>query len=95
MTTINTTINTTADLKAAIRNGPYVWPGAYPLFFICEDGDVLSYDAVRDNLRLVMSAIRNDDDPQWRVIAVDVNWEDPTLVCGHTGERIPAAYDGE
>jgi hypothetical protein len=31
----------------------------------------------------------------WRVIGCDVNWEDPSLYCDHTGARIPSAYAEE
>lgn len=86
-----TMINTAEDLKSALREGPYV-SGGYPIFFICEDASVLSYDAVSQNVRHVLAAIRHDDDPQWRVIVADINWEDADLICDHTGISIPAAY---
>lgn len=87
----------TKELKDALRNGPYVWPGGYPCYFITADCEALSFDAVRDNFRLVLNAVRHPGtDDQWRVIGVDVNWEDETLVCAHTGEPIPSAYgEGE
>lgn len=31
-------IKTISDFRAAYRNGPYAWPGGYPLFFVTADG---------------------------------------------------------
>jgi len=75
-----------------MRNGPYAWPGGYPLFFITNDGAALSFDVVRENLRSVLDSVANRINDGWRVVAVDVNWEDGELTCDHTGERIESAY---
>ncbi len=83
---------TTKELKTQLRQGEFAWPGGYPLFFITTDGAALSFKAVRENLRLVMDSIKRDLRDGWQVCAVDVNYEDPTLFCDHTGERIPSAY---
>lgn len=83
---------TTHDLKNALRAGPYAWPGGYPLFFITSDGAALSFDAVRQEIRQVFWSIRNGVNDGWRVVAVDVNWEDPDLTCEHTGRLIPSAF---
>jgi hypothetical protein len=83
-----------ADIKAALRNGKYAWPGGYPLFFIAADGEALSFEAVRGNWREVVRAhldaygARSD----WRIVAIETNWENPELYCAHTGERIESAY---
>jgi len=87
-------IDNTKDLKAALRNGPYAFPGGYPVYFIAADGEPLSYDAVKNNLKLVMHAVayphyREDG---WRIVGMDINWEDPELFCAHTGDRIESAY---
>lgn len=86
-------INTVSDFRRAYRNGPYAWPGGYPLFFITDDGDALSFDAVKDNLRSIIDAIANKHSDGWRVIALDINYEDQNLYCAHTDKRIPAAYE--
>lgn len=82
----------TLDLKNALRNGPYAWPGGYPLFFITSDGAALSFDAVRQEIRQVIWSMRHGVNDGWRVVAVDVNWEDSDLTCEHTGKRIGCAY---
>ena len=71
---------------------PYAWPGGYPRFFVCDDGEPLSFKAAKENRRLILEAIRDNDRSGWHVIGCDINWEDPDLVCAHTGERIESAY---
>lgn len=83
----------THELKQALRNGPYAWPGGYPVYFIAGDGEALSFGAVRANLRLCLGAMRRPGTGEdWRIVAVDVNYEDPDLYCAHTGQPIEAAY---
>ena len=86
---------TTKDLKAQLRAGEYAWPGCYPLFFVTSDGAALSFKATRANLRSVFDSMQNGIDDGWRIVGCDVNWEDASLFCDHTGERIPSAYAEE
>ncbi len=79
----------TQELKQALRAGPYAWPGGYPLYFIADDGEPLSFAAVRENFHQVLDAMRHGNG------AVVVNWEGGELHCAHTGERIPSAYAEE
>lgn len=83
---------TTKQLKKQLRDGAFAWPGGYPLFFITSDGAALSFEAVKENFRSVIYAMRNRQDDGWRVMGCDVNWEDPDLYCDHTGKRIESAY---
>lgn len=85
-------IDTVKELLDVVRQGKYSSVGSYPLFYMTADGGVLSYDSVCQNIWQVARAIRNGDDRQWRVVAVDVNWEDPNLYCDDSGEAIEAAY---
>jgi hypothetical protein len=85
-------IESCADLKATLRAGRYTDLGCYPLYFLASDGESLSFEAVRDNLRIIMGAIQSRDDSGWRVVACDVNWEDSEMVCAHTGKPIESAY---
>ncbi len=85
-------INTISDFRKAMRNGPYAWPGGYPLYFITKDGAALSFKAAKAERRNIISAIRDNDDSGWNVIAIDINWEDAELTCDHSGERIESAY---
>jgi hypothetical protein len=84
---------TLSEIKAALRNGPYAWPGGYPLYFVTSDGGALSFEAVRDNWREIASAhIRRDETCGWHIAGYEINWEDSDLLCDHTGERIESAY---
>ena len=86
------TINTISDFRRAMRNGPYAWPGGYPLYFVMSDGEALSFDAARKERRQILEALRDYDNSGWRPVAMDINWEDDNLICAHTNERIESAY---
>jgi hypothetical protein len=84
---------TTQQLKEQLRSGAYAWPGGYPLYFVTSDCEVLSFETVRKEIKQVLWSIRNKDNTGgWRVIGVDVNYEDPELFCDHSGKRIESAY---
>lgn len=86
-------IETVSDFRRVYRQGKYAWPGGYPLYFITADGEPLSFEGAKDARRQIIEAIKdNDVRSGWRVCAVAVNWEDPFLLCTHTGERIESAY---
>lgn len=91
-------INTVADLDKAIDDGPYAWPGGYPMYFITCDGDALSHQTVMEEYDIITESIQDYEADNsvpcdgWRVIASDINWEDPELYDGHTGDRIESAY---
>lgn len=80
-----------SDFRRDIR-APYAWPGGYPQFFLCSDGGVLSFEAAKANRRLILESIRDQDNSGWQIVACDINWEDPELICDHTGKRIESAY---
>ena len=80
------------DIKEAIRN-KYAWPGGYPLYLICADGEALSIDSARDNWhRIARACIVQDRNDPWRVIGVNINYENPDLYCVASGKRIESAY---
>lgn len=86
-------IQTVSDFRAAIRRGPYAWPGGYPVFFVTADGGCLSFAAAKAERRQIIRAIgHNERFCGWRIVASDINWEDPDLICDHTGKRIESAY---
>lgn len=68
----------------------YAWPGGYPIYYIVEDGGVLCPDCVNENLELA-----EGDDPQWCIVAYDINYEDDELYCDNCNKKIEPAYDGE
>jgi len=89
-------IENTKDLKTALRNGPYAWPGGYPMYFITADGEAMSFKAIRENYKLVLQETRHPSPHDcWRVVGFEVNWEDQDLYCADSGERIESAYGEE
>lgn len=88
-------INSISDFRRVFRSGPYAWPGGYPLYFVTDDGAVLSFSAVRKNRRAILSSIAYALRDGWRIVGTEINWEDADLICDHTGERIPSAYGEE
>lgn len=85
-------IETVADLKAALRHGKFTDLGGYPLYFITSDYDTMSFESVLENLASVMDSVATKSRDGWRVIAVEINYEDNDMVCCHSGKRIPSAY---
>ena len=85
-------IETTRDLRAAVRYGPHAWPGGYPQYALCSDGESLCFGCLRLEYRNILWAVKHQDRSGWRVDAIDVNWEDGELYCSHCGDRIPSAY---
>ena len=87
-------ISKPSDFGRALKQGPYAWPGGYPLFFVTEDGAAISFAAARKEAKLICDAIRDRSRSRngWRVVACEVNWEDSDLVCDHTGKQIECAY---
>lgn len=81
-----------SDFRRDLQSGPWAWPGGYPVYFVMSDGEALSFKAARENRRLILEAIRDQDSSGWRVIGADINWEDTSLYCADSGERIPSAY---
>jgi hypothetical protein len=90
-------INSISDFRKAVRNGPYAWPGGYPLYWIMADGGACAFNVAKTERRSMLEALRDDatdNGPSldWLPVALEVNWEDGDLFCDHTGERIPSAY---
>lgn len=84
-------------LSAILDQGPYAWPGGYPIYFVSADGQPLSFEAVQAEKQLIFEAMDSDcpDDREWKIVAAEINWEDPDLYCSHTNERIESAYAEE
>ena len=85
-------IKTPAEMKATIRAGEFAWPGMYQLYFVTSDGGALSFASARKNLRSILDSIKTQSGDGWRVVGCQVNYEDTSLYCDDSGEKIPAAY---
>lgn len=80
------------ELRKAVKQGAWAWPGGYPIYFIASDGAPLSFEAVAENLEQCAEATQTQDKGGWCIVAADINWEDTELTCEHKGVRIPSAY---
>lgn len=76
----------------SISQGGWTWPGAYPVYFIMSDGEALSWQSAKENEAIICEAIESGSDCGWRVVAADINYEDPALFCCHSNKRIESAY---
>lgn len=83
-------IKTVEEFFGALKQGPYAWPGGYPLFFICGDGSTLSFSHVLDNKKDYARWI--EDGCHDAIVGVCVNWEDQDLYCEDSGAKIDVAY---
>ena len=88
-------ISSSDVFRTELSGGPFAWPGGYPKFFVTHDGAALSFDAATENVDLIVDSIENGHSDGWRVVAVEINWEDDNLICDHTRCRIQSAYGEE
>ena len=88
-------IDNNDDLDATLADGKYTSVGAYPVYFIAQDGGVLSYEAVVEERELIREAMapgyEGYRDP-WVVVGCEINWDNHELYCEHTGKQIDTAY---
>lgn len=82
------------DLKNCLRNGPYAWPGGYPVYFVTVEGETLSHKAVKAHVCDVLRSTLGyrGGSSEWNLIGMEINWEDAALYCADNGERIESAY---
>jgi hypothetical protein len=83
---------TIKDFGNALKNGPYTSVGSYPVYFVTDDGGALSFSTAWEERAQIADAINNSENNGWRVVGMDVNWEDSELYDAHTSERIESAY---
>ena len=80
-------------LRQFVRSNGYAWPGGYPMYALCADGEPIDAQATRENYRQILRATRNPDtDRQWEIVGVAVHWEGEPLHCAHSGRAIESAY---
>jgi hypothetical protein len=68
----------------------YAWPGGYPVFYITSDAGTLCPGCATDAEEEGLTTDPND--PQWYIVAGEINWEDADLYCDHCEVRIESAY---
>ena len=82
---------TILDIKNTIRN-PYAWPGGYPLYMIADDGGCICTNCAKDNFKLIADSVIRGISDGWKVVAIDINYEDDSLHCGNCNTQIESAY---
>lgn len=93
MSFMSSDIKTVYDFLDALENGPYAWPGGYPIYFVMSDGEALSFNTANEKQDLIIAALEDGDKTGgWMVIGADINWEDDDLIDAHSGEKIECAY---
>jgi len=80
------------EFLKAIENGAYSWPGGYPLFFIMDDGEALSFKDAEENQEEIIEAIENYDKNGWYPEGIEINYENDDLYSAHSGDKIECAY---
>jgi len=83
------------NFELFITSGGFAWPGGYPMYALCADGEVLCADCCKDNKNEIDHAREVGGCPQWEVVAVAINWEEPDMHCIHCNKRIESAYAEE
>lgn len=83
------------ELAAAYRQGPYAWPGGYPLFCITSDGAALCFKCFKNEYSLIQESVNDQLTDGWKVEAVDINYEDTSCYCDNCSEQIESAYGEE
>lgn len=92
----NSDIVKPADIVASLRAGEWAFPGGYRLAFVCHDGGVLSYKAVKDNLYSVVHSTRHNYRDGWHVVGlICVDECEGAIYCDHTGELLNGVNDYE
>lgn len=85
MTTQSKSLRLATELSAH----PYAWPGGYPRFAIADDGEPICHQCCSDERESIGTTTGSDG---WCVVALDVNWEDPDLICSACSRPIETAY---
>jgi hypothetical protein len=82
-------MRSTFDARAYRHAGKFLAfaDGGYPLFYLCGDGGVLCAACATAD-----GQTEDPHDPQWHLVAADVNWEGDPIPCDHCGEDIESAY---
>jgi hypothetical protein len=91
MKTMHKPLDLTPYLLESGKVQSYAWPGGYPMYFLMQDCETICPDCVNANRKLIDAAFA-DEDEQWNVIAVDVNWEDGSMQCCNCNKKIESAY---
>lgn len=76
-----------------LKYDAFAWPGGYPIFYLTADNGILCPKCANENIsECACPAESREADPQWRIVAADINYEDDSLYCDHCNKQIETAY---
>ena len=67
----------------------YAWPGGYPLYYLSKDNSVLCPSCLNNHFD---ESLEEEDNPEWFIVAYEINWESTDLYCEHCNQLISPAY---
>ena len=86
------TITNKVELATAYKQGPYAWPGGYPVYPITVDGELFCWKCFKSEYSLIASDVQDQVAGCWRVTDLHVNWEDTSAYCGNCSTHLESAY---
>jgi hypothetical protein len=88
--TVNVTPTYRVDDFLRDLKEPYAWPGGYPRYFVCADGEPLCFACADKEQANVTSGI-DTHDGLWEAVGCEINW-DSDLTCANCAQPIQRAY---
>jgi len=79
-------------LAIAYKQGPYAFPGGYPLFLLLSDGETLCWKCFKSEYRSIQESVKDQLQDGWNATAIDINYEDGDMYCAHCNDKIDSAY---
>ena len=80
------------EFAAALRQGPYAWPGGYAVIFLACDGESICYKCAHKNRHQICESIREHSHDGWRLEGAFINYEDPDDYCANCNEHLEPEY---
>lgn len=72
-------------IRLPVENG-------YPKILIMADGGILCGECSKSNYKRILNELREEADPEWLPVEVNVHWEGEPLTCAHCYAEIESAY---
>lgn len=88
-TTHGLTLQTPSEMRQSLVKAPHAFPGGYPKYAVLADGEALCHHCADSEAEHLDDADHGDD---WRIVGIEINYEDTDLYCCHCGEQIESAY---
>ena len=66
--------------------------GGYESVMVAKDGGLICHICAKDEEEIIKKSTLEENDPQWELSHITVNWEDEYLFCSHCEEQLPPEY---